>query len=164
VIVPGGEREIKDWGPPAISRSNPASASYYGEGHCGTITQGAVGTGGFVWPTTERFLSGYHYSAIHRGIDIGGSMGNAIFAADGGVVVYSGWSNYGYGNLIVIDHGTGWQTAYAHLSTTGVACGQSVYQGMYIGAMGSTGNSSGPHLHFEMVYNGTKPNPMDFVR
>ena len=164
LIIPGGKRPLKDWGPPAISRSNPAVARYYGPGACGSIYEGAIGTGTFVWPTTARYISGYHYSAIHRGIDIGGAMGNAIFAADSGVIVYAGWSNYGYGNLIVVDHGNGWQTAYAHLSSIAVTCGQSVFQGGYIGAMGSTGNSTGPHLHFEMVFNGAKPNPMDYLR
>jgi murein DD-endopeptidase MepM/ murein hydrolase activator NlpD len=164
LVIPGGERELKDWGPPAITRANPASASYYGPGYCGAIYEGAFGIGSFIWPTTERFLSGYHYSAIHRGIDIGGSLGNAVFASDSGVVVYAGWSNYGYGNLIVVDHGNGWQTAYAHLSSLNVGCGQSVGQGQVIAGLGSTGNSTGPHLHFEMVYQGTKPNPMDYLR
>ena len=164
LIIQGGERELKDWGPPAITRSNPASAAYYGPGHCGAVYEGPIGVGSFVWPTTERFISGYNYSAIHRGIDIGGSIGNSIFATDSGVVVYAGWSNYGYGNLIVVDHGNGWQSAYAHLDTFSVTCGQGVGQGTYIGGLGSTGNSSGPHLHFELVFNGTKPNPLDFAR
>jgi len=164
LIVPGGKREIKDWGPPAISRSNPASARYYGPGHCGSVYEGAIGTGTFVWPTPSHWISGYQYSSsIHPAIDLGGDVGNAIFATDNGVVVYAGWSNYGYGYLIVIDHGNGWQSAYAHLSAVAVACGQSVFQGTYIGAMGSTGNSSGPHLHFELVYNGAKPNPLDYL-
>jgi murein DD-endopeptidase MepM/ murein hydrolase activator NlpD len=165
LIVPGGKRELKDWGPPAISRQNPASAAYYGPGHCGAVYEGAFGVGTFVWPTVERFLSGYGYNpAVHPAIDIAGSTGNAIFATDSGVVVYAGWSNYGYGYLIVIDHGNGWQSAYAHLSAVGVGCGQSVYQGTVIGAMGSTGNSSGPHLHFELVYNGAKVNPLNFLQ
>lgn len=164
LIIPGGKRALKDWGPPAISRTNPASARYYGEGHCGSIYEGAVGTSTFVWPTTERFLSGYDYTGIHPAIDIAGSVGNAIFAADSGVVVYAGWSNFGYGYLIVIDHGNGWQSAYAHLSAVGVGCGQSVFQGGYIGGLGSTGNSTGPHLHFELVYNGAKLNPWDYLR
>lgn len=164
LIVPGGKRALKDWGPPAITRSNPASARYYGEGHCGSIYDGAIGAGTFVWPTTERFLSGYDYTGIHPAIDIAGSVGNAIFAADSGVVVYAGWSNYGYGYLIVIDHGNGWQSAYAHLSAVAVGCGQSVFQGGYIGGLGSTGNSTGPHLHFELVYNGAKLNPWDYLR
>ncbi len=165
LIVPGGKRAIKDWGPPAITRQNPASARYYGEGHCGDVYEGAYGTGTFIWPTTERTLSGYTYDpGVHPAIDIGGQEGNPVYASDSGVVVYAGWSNYGYGYLIVIDHGNGWQTAYAHLSAVAVSCGQSVYQGGYIGALGSTGNSSGPHLHFEMVYNGVKVNPLDYLR
>ncbi|MBN1149103.1 MAG: M23 family metallopeptidase [Anaerolineales bacterium] len=165
VIVPGGKRAIKDWGPPAITRQNAASARYYGEGHCGEVYEGAYGTGTFVWPTTDHSISGYAYDpGVHPAIDIGGQVGNPIYATDSGVVVYAGWSDYGYGLLIVIDHGNGWQSAYAHLSTVAVGCGQSVYQGGYIGALGSTGNSSGPHLHFELVINGAKVNPLDYVR
>jgi murein DD-endopeptidase MepM/ murein hydrolase activator NlpD len=164
VIVPGGKRAIKDWGPPAITRQNPASARYYGEGACGNIYEGAYGTGTFVWPTTDHGISGYAYDpGVHPAIDIAGQEGNPIYATDSGVVVYAGWSDYGYGYLIVIDHGNGWQSAYAHLSAVAVSCGQSVYQGGYIGALGSTGNSSGPHLHFELVINGVKVNPLDYL-
>jgi murein DD-endopeptidase MepM/ murein hydrolase activator NlpD len=165
LIVPDGWRPIKDWGPPAITRSNPASAAYYGAGHCGAVYEGAIGTGTFVWPTPGRQISGYHYNPpVHSAIDIGGYVGDPIYAVDNGVVVYAGWSDYGYGYLIVIDHGTGWQSAYAHLSAVGVSCGQSVFQGSVIGALGSTGNSSGPHLHFELVYNGSKVNPLNFLQ
>lgn len=165
LIVPGGERELVDYGPPAITRNNPAIASTYGPGHCGTIYTGAVGVGYFLWPTTERWLSGYDYNPnIHPAIDIAGSIGNQVWAADSGVVVYSGWSNYGYGNLVVIDHGNGWQTLYAHLNNIFVGCGQSVFQGDVIGGLGTTGNSSGPHLHFEMIYSGAKVNPWDFLQ
>lgn len=164
LIVPGGKRELRDWGPPAISRSNPAAARYYGPGHCGSIYSGAVGTSTFVWPTTARTISGYGYNPpLHPAIDIAGAEGNAVFATDSGVVVYAGWSNYGYGYLIVIDHGNGWQSAYAHLSAYSVTCGQSVFQGGGIGAVGNTGNSYGAHLHFETVYNGAKLNPLDFL-
>lgn len=163
LIIPGGKRPLKDWGPPAISRSNPAVARYYGPGSCGSVYEGAIGTGAFVWPTTEHSISGYTFSAIHPAIDIAGQLGNAVYAADSGVVVYAGWSNFGYGNLLVIDHGNGWQTAYAHLSAIGVTCGQSVSRGSMVGALGSTGNSTGPHLHFEMSYNGVKVNPLDYV-
>jgi len=164
LIVPGGRRELKDWGPPAITRSNPAAAAYYGSGYCGKVYEGAIGTGTFVWPTVANFLSGYDYSSIHPGIDIAGSVGNAVFATDSGVVVFAGWSEYGYGYMIVLDHGNGWQSAYGHLSAVGVTCGQSVGQGTVIGAVGSTGNSSGAHLHFELrseIYG--KVNPWDFV-
>ncbi|HZD55791.1 MAG TPA: M23 family metallopeptidase [Anaerolineales bacterium] len=164
LIIPGGRRELKDWGPPAISRSNPAAAAYYGSGYCGEIYEGAIGIGTFVWPTVARTLSGNDYSGLHRGLDIAGAEGNAVYAVDSGVVVFSGWSEYGYGNLIVIDHGTGWQSAYAHLSAAAVTCGQNVAQGSYIGAVGNTGRSTGPHLHFELqsvIYG--KVNPWDFL-
>ncbi len=165
LIIPGGTRELKDWGPPAITRSNPASAAYYGSGSCGSIYEGAIGIGTFVWPTVSRTISGYGYNpSIHPGLDIAGPEGNAVYATDSGVVVYAGWSEYGYGYLIVLDHGTGWQSAYAHLSAVGVSCGQSVAQGTVIGAVGNTGNSTGAHLHFELrseIYG--KVNPYDFI-
>lgn len=164
LIVPGGKRAIKDWGPPAISRSNPASARYYGAGHCGSVYEGAIGSSTFVWPTIAHSISGYGYNpGVHPAIDIAGGEGTPVFATDSGVVVYAGWSNYGYGNLVVIDHGNGWQSAYAHLSSYGVSCGQSVFQGGGIGAVGNTGNSYGAHLHFELVYGGAKINPLDFL-
>jgi len=154
LFVPGGSRGFVTWSAPRISRSNPAVAKQLGPGSCGVIVDGAVGIGTFVWPTTARYISGYDYSPAtnHLAIDIGGSSGNAIYASDNGVVVYSGWNNYGYGNMVVIDHGGGWQTLYAHLlSDLLPGCGSSVYQGDMIAYMGSTGNSSGPHLHFEMM-------------
>lgn len=166
LIVPGGERELVDYGPPAITRDNPAIAATYGPGHCGTIYTGSVGVGVFLWPTTERWVSGYDYNpgANHPAIDIAGSIENPVWASDNGVIVYSGWSNYGYGNLVVIDHGNGWQTLYAHLNSINVGCGQSVNQGQRIGGLGTTGNSSGAHLHFEMIYVGTKVNPWNFLQ
>jgi murein DD-endopeptidase MepM/ murein hydrolase activator NlpD len=165
LIIPGGTRELADWGPPAITRSNPASAAYYGSGHCGDVYEGPIGDGIFNWPTPATYLSGYHYSpGIHEAIDIGGAEGNAIWAADTGVVVYAGWSEYGYGNLIVIDHGNGWQTAYAHLLYISVGCGQAVYRGNQIGSLGNTGNSSGAHLHFEMRNSSFgRVNPLDYL-
>lgn len=165
LIIPGGKRELKDWGPPAITRNNPAAAAYYGEGYCGNVYEGAIGIGSFIWPTVATFLSGYDYSPpIHNGIDIAGGEGNAIFAVDSGVVVFSGWSQYGFGYLVVLDHGNGWQSAYAHLSSIAVLCGQSVAQGTVIAGLGNTGNSSGPHLHFELRNDAYgKVNPWDFL-
>jgi murein DD-endopeptidase MepM/ murein hydrolase activator NlpD len=165
IVVPNGSRELRDWGPPAISRDNPAVAAYYGPGACGAIGAGAIGNGSFVWPTVARYLSGNDYNPpLHPAIDIAGAEGNAIYATDGGVVVYAGWSNAGYGNLLVIDHGTGWQSAYAHLSTVSVGCGQNVSQGEAVATLGTTGNSSGPHLHFELLsFAFGKVNPYDFI-
>jgi len=80
------------------------------------------------------------------------------------VIVYSGLNDYGYGYVVVIDHGNGWQTLYAHMSVISVGCGQSVYQGDLIGAIGSTGNSTGAHLHFEMMNDSYgKVNPWNFL-
>jgi murein DD-endopeptidase MepM/ murein hydrolase activator NlpD len=165
LIVPGGTREFVTWSAPAIPRDNPGVASVLGPGACSAVADGAVGAGVFIWPANNHFLSGYDYSpgANHRGIDIDGNTGDATYAADNGVVVYSGWNNWGYGNVVVINHGNGWQTLYAHLSAYNVGCGQSVYQGTVIGAIGSTGNSSGSHLHYEMMYNGGKVNPWDYL-
>jgi murein DD-endopeptidase MepM/ murein hydrolase activator NlpD len=88
------------------------------------------------------------------GIDIAAGDGAGVFAADSGVVVFSGWATGGYGNMVMIDHGNGYQTLYAHLYKVAVACGQSVSQGQTIGYAGSTGNSTGAHLHFEVRYQG----------
>ncbi len=165
LVIPGGRREFVSWSAPEIPRENPSVAQVLGPGACKEVASGAIGVGLFIWPTNRHFLSGFDYSPStnHFGIDIDGDTGNAVYAVDNGVVVYAGWNNWGYGNVIVINHGNGWQTLYAHLSAINVTCGQSVYQGNVIGAIGSTGNSSGSHLHFEMMYKGTKVNPWDYL-
>jgi len=165
LVVPGGTRDQINWSAPYITRTDPAVAKVFGPGFCGKIMDGPVGTGVFVWPTVEKFLSGYDYNPpIHYGIDIAGHLGIAIYAADSGVVVYAGWNDWGYGNVIVIDHGKGWQTLYGHLNALNVTCGAAVTQGMVIGAMGSTGNSSGPHLHFELRQGSTRVNPWSYLQ
>ena len=166
LVVPGGHRAFVSWSAPFIGRQDPAQAKILGPGFCGTIVDGVIGTGSFVWPANAHYLSGYDYSpeTNHPAIDIAGHLGDPIYAADNGVIVYAGWNNWGYGNVVVIDHGNGWQTLYGHQSVIAVGCGQSVMQGSIIGYFGSTGNSSGPHLHFEMS-NETygKVNPHNFL-
>ena len=164
LVVPGGSRSFVNWSAPLITRENPAVATIYGPGACDAVMDGPLGSGTFIWPTTETWISGYDYDEAtnHRAIDIAGSLGNNVFAADAGVVVYAGWNNHGYGNVVMIDHGNGWQTLYAHLESYNVGCGYYVFQGDVIGGLGSTGNSSGPHLHYEMRYNGTPVNPNNF--
>ncbi len=167
LVIPGGMREFISWSAPVgITRDNPAIASVLGPGACGAVSGGAVGYGTFIWPTDRHYLSGNNYSpeSNHRGIDLSGYDGAPIYASDAGVVVYAGWNDWGYGYVIVLDHGRDWQTLYAHLSAINVDCGQSVGQGDVIAAMGSTGNSTGPHLHFELmntVYG--KVNPFNFL-
>jgi murein DD-endopeptidase MepM/ murein hydrolase activator NlpD len=100
---------------------------------------------------------------VHQGIDLGSSSSVTIVAADSGVVAYSGWANGGYGITVLIDHGNGFQSLYAHMSTTLVSCGQPIGQGQQVGILGSTGNSTGPHLHFEIRYSGLSDNPYNYL-
>lgn len=164
LVIPGGSRMFVNWSAPLITRENPAVATIYGPGACQAVTDGPLGSGTFVWPTSETWISGYNYDEAtnHRAIDIAGSLGNPVYAADAGVVVYAGWNNHGYGNVVMVDHGNGWQTLYAHLDSYNVDCGYYVFQGDIIARLGTTGNSSGPHLHYEMRYNGTPINPNNF--
>jgi len=165
LVIPGGKREIQSLYRPRITRSNPGVARILGPGACGAVYDGPTGTGSFAWPTPLHYLSGYDYnpSLGHPAIDIAGRLGHGITASDTGVVVYAGWNDWGYGNVIVIDHGNNWQTLYAHLSQVNVGCGQAVYQGNLIGLMGCTGNCSGPHLHFEVRYGDGFVNPWDVL-
>jgi murein DD-endopeptidase MepM/ murein hydrolase activator NlpD len=167
LIVPGGKREFTSWTAPAeLVRSNP-STHVWGPGVCSGISYVQVGYGTFVYPTTEHWLSGTPFtpSIRHFGVDFAGAEGNGVFATDAGTVVYSGWNDWGYGNLVIIDHGNGWQSLYAHLSQINVGCGQNVGQGDLIGLVGMTGGTStGPHLHFELmntVYGYV--NPLDYL-
>lgn len=165
LIIPGGTREFVNWSAPlGVTRENPASARVLGAGACDPISGGAVGYGSYVYPTNKHYLSGFDFSpkTNHNGIDLAGNLGEAVYAADAGVIVYAGWNDYGYGNMIMIDHGYGFQSLYAHLSALNVVCGQSVGQGQEIGAVGSTGRSSGAHLHFELMA-GAKVNPWDYL-
>jgi murein DD-endopeptidase MepM/ murein hydrolase activator NlpD len=160
VMIPGGEREFRSWIVPQIARGSAGvSKSVYGPGACEGSYEGVYGGGGFIWPAANHFLSGNDFWSGHLGIDIAGGTGDSVLASDSGVVVFAGWATGGYGYMIMIDHGTGYQTLYAHLSAVNVGCGQSVYQGGYIGGIGSTGNSTGSHLHFEVRLYGQFVNP-----
>jgi murein DD-endopeptidase MepM/ murein hydrolase activator NlpD len=166
LVIPGGHREFISWSAPlGVTRENPASARVLGPGACDPISGGAVGYGTFIWPSNKHYLSGFDYTpnANHWGIDIAGNEGEAVYATDAGVVVYAGWNNYGYGNMIMIDHGNNFQSLYGHLSAINVGCGQSVGQGDVIGAIGTTGHSSGPHLHFEIRAISSFVNPWDVL-
>lgn len=135
-------------------------------------SRGAKYVGGeFMWPSDCHIITS-HFSPRrknpvsgvykrHTGVDIGASYGTAIYAANSGTVTLAGW-NSGYGNCVVIDHGGGKATLYAHMSSIGVSKGQSVKKGQTIGRVGSTGNSTGPHIHFEILINGAAVNPMQY--
>jgi murein DD-endopeptidase MepM/ murein hydrolase activator NlpD len=156
VMIPGGQREFVQWIVPTIARG-ASGTSPTDQSAC---PGGAVGSGGFMWPADAHSLSGNDYWSGHLGIDIAAGEGAPVYAADSGVVTMAqGGYNYGYGNVIQIDHGNGYSTLYGHLSNIGVGVCASVGAGQWIGASGSTGNSQGAHLHFEVRQNGGFINP-----
>jgi LysM repeat protein len=156
VMLPGGEREFVQWLVPTVA-SGASGTSGTSQNVC---PGGAVGGGGFVWPADSNFLSGNDYWSGHLGIDIAAGEGASVYAADSGVVTMAqGGYNYGYGNVIQIDHGNGYSTVYAHLSVIGIGVCASVGAGQWIGAAGNTGNSQGAHLHFEVRQGGGFINP-----
>ncbi len=161
VMVPGGVREFRrSWIMPTIARGSSGTA---GLGTCTTGTGGAVGTGSFIWPGPVHSISGNTFWSGHLAIDIAIGIGTPVVAADSGVVVFAGWTTVGYGNAVMIDHGNGFQTLYGHLTAALVPCGASVNKGTIIGTGGSTGNSTGPHLHFELRYMGGFVNPISYL-
>ena len=147
IVVPGGTkpyvtRQVVAFGPV------PASAK--------------IGTGAFVWPTSGSINQ--RYWGGHAAVDIGAWTGAAVRASDGGYVVLAtgGW-NGGYGNHVIIDHGNGFATLYAHLNSIYVRSGENVSRGQQVGSVGNTGNSTGPHLHFEIRYQSVPRNPLSYL-
>lgn len=146
LIIPGGTKPY-----------TPKEVTTY----AGAVPEEVRGSGYFRWPAYGTLTQGYWYG--HRAVDIGSSVGSAIRSADKGYVSFAGWTDIGYGYLIVLDHANGYQTYYAHLSNIFVVEGQAVESMDVIGAMGNTGNSTGPHLHFEIRYNGYPINPLVYL-
>jgi murein DD-endopeptidase MepM/ murein hydrolase activator NlpD len=144
VFVPGAVREVFVWTPPALPASTGSGSSGGGFPN--------IATGTFIWPVSSRNISQY-YSYFHQGLDVALPEGSAVFASDSGTVSYAGWNNSGYGYLVVLNHGNGYTTYYAHLSAIYVYVGQQVTQGTVIAGTGNTGRSSGPHIHFEIRIN-----------
>ena len=147
LIVPGGNKPFVPRTVSAYSGPAPADAS--------------IGTGIFGWPASGSITHGFF--AYHPGVDIGGWTGASVLAADSGYVIVANWDNSGYGNMIVIDHSNGFQTVYGHLNSIYVRKGTNVSKGQQIGEMGSTGNSTGPHLHFEVRQGTVQRNPYGFL-
>jgi murein DD-endopeptidase MepM/ murein hydrolase activator NlpD len=130
----------------------------------GSNGSGTPSAAGLVWPVSGPVVSGYgmRWGRMHEGIDIAAGLGTPIRAAAAGTVIHAGWLG-GYGNLVVLDHGDGLATAYAHASAILVGVGQSVAQGQTLSLVGSTGNSTGPHLHFEVRVNGSAVDPLLYL-
>ncbi|MFP3897284.1 MAG: peptidoglycan DD-metalloendopeptidase family protein [Anaerolineales bacterium] len=151
LIIPGG---VKPYEPQQVPQRQTTQ-------RVTTPKDAQKGSGAFAWPMsgriTQKFWSG------HQAIDIGAPQGTSIVAADAGHVVVSQDSNVGYGRMLIIDHGNGYETLYAHLSASFVEVGSSVSGGQLIGHCGSTGYSTGPHLHFEIMKNNVRQNPMVYL-
>ena len=149
VMLPGGRKPV-------------VPSNYYPMTSVGRAPSGApTGSGRFAWPTqgilTQRYWSG------HLGIDIANRTGTPIRATDAGYVVMAGRDTWGYGNQVLIDHGNGYLSRYAHLNHIQVKAGDIVERNQQIGTMGNTGRSTGPHLHFEIIYSQVRRNPLGFL-
>jgi murein DD-endopeptidase MepM/ murein hydrolase activator NlpD len=133
-------------------------------GSCAAGIRGGGGSGAWITPVSSYTVT-QPFAPWHSGMDLANVIGTPVHAADTGVVIYSGWvpQSWGYGQLVVLDHGNNWTTYYAHLNSINVGCGQTVPRGGLIGAIGTTGNSNGPHLHFEMRWNHTPDNPASYI-
>jgi len=116
----------------------------------------------FAWPLSGQITQGYHRG--HLAIDIGAPYGSSVYTADAGTVVYAKWARTGYGFTIVIEHDADRETLYSHLKGTFVQLGDQVERGQIIGEVGSTGNSTGPHVHFEIREQGKRVNPLDYLK
>jgi murein DD-endopeptidase MepM/ murein hydrolase activator NlpD len=129
-----------------------------------STVQRSASAAGLMWPVNAPVTSpfGWRWGRMHEGLDLGAAYGTPIVAAAAGTVIYAGWLG-GYGNLTVIDHGGGLATAYGHQSQIAVSSGQQVTQGQVIGNVGSTGHSTGPHLHFEVRVNGQPVDPLGYL-
>lgn len=149
LIVPGG---VPPQAPPALRRGIQRAP----------VIAGVKGAGQFIWPTTGTISQAP--VSYHMALDIANKALPPVIAADGGSVVFSGCLGYGYGCHVIVDHGNGFSTLYAHLSRIDVSAGQAVGQGQTIGRLGSTGRSTGPHLHFEIRVGGVTKNPLNYLK
>lgn len=171
IYVPGGQRETVVWQvpKPVEVRRTATGVKVYRVGTCGEVAIPPLGSGNFIYPANRQYLSGYNFSGVHPGLDFAGRMGEPIYASDAGTVIYAGYSlnaagtPVGYGQYVVLDHGNGYVTLYAHASQLFVSCGQQVQKGAVIAAVGSVGRSTGPHLHYEIRYGNTAVNPWSLL-
>lgn len=161
LLIPGGEGDVITWNAGTEERDTSGNLVGIGfangqPGSCGTVTPTQFVGWGNPLPV-GTWVRGFY--AGHSGLDLSASTGTPIYAASSGNVLFSGFSRWGYGEAVVIEHGGTYSTLYGHMSARNVSCGQFVSIGQLIGFVGSTGNSSGPHLHFEIQVNGNAVNP-----
>lgn len=161
LIVPGGKPPVAPR--PKTTPTRLASVKNVFSATTQAPPSKAATVGSLVWPTDQRRINQY-FKWRHSGIDINGNYNNAIYAIDDGIVTIAGWNRHGYGNQILIDHGNGMKSRYAHNSKHFVRVGQQVKKGETIAMIGSTGRSTGPHIHFEIYMNGKRVNPLNYYR
>lgn len=168
LIVPGGEK-IQESSPDssAVAKDDQSQKEEKGDSGLSVIRDVVSGDtpssdGKMHWPTNGHTITQY-YSWRHHGLDVANSVGTPIYSSDSGRVELAGWTR-GYGNNVIVSHGGGKKTRYAHLSQFRCQVGDSVSKGEVIGDMGNTGWSTGPHLHFEVIINGRKLNPLNYIR
>lgn len=155
LIIPDGVK------PAAVITTNTTPTSIFNAPK--TTNTNANTNTKLLWPTSAKKITQYYWWK-HAAIDIGAPTGTPIYAAESGTVEVAGWSTGGYGNYIIINHGNGMKTLYAHASKLYVRKGEKVSRGQTIMAMGSTGWSTGPHLHFEVRVNDYKQNPLSYIK
>jgi murein DD-endopeptidase MepM/ murein hydrolase activator NlpD len=153
--------EVESLAAESAALADRIRAAQAGAGSTGT---GQPSAAGFVWPCEGVVVSGFgvRWGRMHEGIDIACAYGAPVHAAAAGTVIYAGWMQ-GYGNLVVLDHGNGISTAYAHASAILVSIGQTVGQGDEVSLVGATGHATGPHLHFEVRVNGVAVDPLSYL-
>ena len=158
LMIPGGKKIVV--ATPVVSSAKPAKSAYSpnGGGKAATPSNSK-----FQWPTVGYTITQY-FSWRHTGVDIANKIGTSIYAAESGTVEKAGWNSGGYGNMILLNNGNGIKTRYGHASQLFVQPGDEVERGQVIAAMGSTGHSTGPHLHFEVILNGHVVNPLNYIR
>jgi murein DD-endopeptidase MepM/ murein hydrolase activator NlpD len=137
LVIPGGRRELH-WPTPELSSGSP-----------------------FAWPVVGEITQGY--SEEHPALDLGAPYGSLVYAAKAGTVTHSGWARTGYGYTVILNHGEGMQSLYSHMKGTWVTVRQKVERGQLIGEVGSTGHSTGPHVHFEIRVDGERVDPSDYL-
>jgi murein DD-endopeptidase MepM/ murein hydrolase activator NlpD len=153
--------EVESLAAESAALADRIRAAQAGAGSTGT---GRPSAAGLIWPCEGVVVSGYgmRWGRMHEGIDIACAYGTPVHAAAAGTVIYAGWME-GYGNLVVLDHGSGLSTAYAHASALLVSTGQTVSQGDEVSLVGATGHVTGPHLHFEVRLNGVAVDPLSYL-
>jgi len=156
VMIPGGSRDLRSWEQDLVTSGGGSTTNACGGGPVAS---------GFGWPANSHNISGNGYGPGHLALDIQANEGEPVYASGSGIVTMAqgGW-NYGYGNVVQIDHGNGYVTVYAHLSVINVGVCTPVGQGAVVGAAGNTGNSFGAHLHFEVRVGGSNINPYNIVQ